>query len=82
MIISTKMVKPYFKYDLGSTKYIKAVVVIGRLGGWKVQSTNWIAKVGNDGDVEGSNAECLGGSASGGQEVACNAHGRFVFIQK
>jgi len=77
------MVKPYFKYDLGSTKFIKAVVTIGRLSTvTSAHSTNWIAKVGNDGDVDGSNTECLGGSEPGGQEVSCNAQGRFVFIQK
>jgi len=76
------MLKPYFKYDLGSTKFIKAVVVIGRLDAWRSQSIYWIAKVGNDGDVDGSNTECVGGSEPGGQEVACNTLGRFVFIQK
>ena len=75
------MIKPYFKYDLGSTKFIKAVMAIGRVDAKSSQSTNWIAKVGNDGNVDGSiNTECLGESAPGGQEVSCNALGRFVFI--
>jgi len=75
--------KGYFKYDLGAQKYIKALLTIGRKDKLLYHSENWIAYVGDDDTNFTANTECLGGSSNGGgQEVACNALGRYVIFQK
>jgi len=80
--VANRRNKPYFKYDLGSEKFIKAVFLAGRNdGGWS-QSRYWTVSVGNDGSVTGSNTVCLGEDKNAGQEVICNALGRYVYVAK
>jgi len=80
--VANRRNKPYFKYDLGSEKYIKAVFLAGRNDGAWHQSRYWTVSVGNDGSVTGSNTKCLGEDKNAGQEVTCNALGRYVFVAK
>jgi len=80
--ISLSMLKPYFKYDLGAEKFVKALVTIGRLDANASQSRDWIAYVGNDPTTFANNTQCIGGSAADGQEVTCNALGRYVIFEK
>jgi len=74
--------RPYFKFDLGSEKFIKAAFLAGRNDRWNSQSRRWTVSVGNDGSVTGSNTVCLGEEKTGGQEVTCNALGRYLYVAK
>ena len=80
--MSIRIDKPYFKYDLGAEKFVKALVVIGLQNDFAPRSENWIAYVGNDPTDFANNTPCVGGSAAAGQEVTCNSLGKYVIIQK
>jgi len=41
--MSLRIDKPYFKYDLGAEKFVKALVVIGLQDNFFPRSENWIA---------------------------------------
>ena len=71
---------PVFKYDLGSEKFIKAVVS----GGFHAEyAVNWTAYVGsNASGLDASYTACVGTtSVKGLSEVSCNALGQFLIIQ-
>jgi len=79
--LTANISKPYFKYHLGAEKFIKAALVIGRTDPCcPDHSRNWILFVGNDDTNPSGNTACTGGDDSAGQEVVCNALGRYVYI--
>ena len=72
---------PWFRYDLGAQKFIKALTFIGRTDADFATSEGWTAYVGDDTVDMLQNTACVGSVVYSGTEVSCNAMGQFVMLQ-